>query len=174
MVWAHYNRCILGFMRRHPERCVLMKLDQVVADPGGFIGAINARFGTQVKVPPEGMVESQMLHRQNGESAWRGLIGRSCPEAMEVLSELDGLSSLGAGSGGAFRGATAPAACATPAPVSLASRMMTTPVGPSAVDDGALFKEWFEGHARARREAKRKARLRRWLGIFGGGGEAKR
>ena len=62
-VWAHYNRCILDFMRRHPEKSVLVAHDAVAARPDAFIRLINERHGGALKEPPAGIVEPAMLHR---------------------------------------------------------------------------------------------------------------
>jgi hypothetical protein len=40
-VWTHYNRLILEFARRQPERCLLVNIERLIADPAGVIAEVG-------------------------------------------------------------------------------------------------------------------------------------
>jgi len=44
-VWRHYNEAIRAFHDRHPDRCLLLELTQVTADPAAFAARIRDVLG---------------------------------------------------------------------------------------------------------------------------------
>jgi hypothetical protein len=134
---------VLDYLRRHPENSVLVAHDAVTASPEAFIQLINARFNARLTVPPADLVDAGLLHRQTAASSWPTLVARTFPETLDLLEQLD-------------------AACSLRSP-------KLSPDAIAAVRNAgnysAFYREWFEGHVRAR-AAKKKSRLQRW---FGGG-----
>ena len=50
-VWLNYNRLIVRFITRHPERCVIREITQVSADPQEVFAAVGDRFGIPLGEP---------------------------------------------------------------------------------------------------------------------------
>jgi len=50
-VWAHYNRLILDFARRHPSRCVVFNITQVIADPQRVLAEVRSRLDVPIGRP---------------------------------------------------------------------------------------------------------------------------
>jgi len=51
-VWLHYNRSLLNFVRRHPDRCAVLEVSQVAADPPHVCRTLRTRWGVEVVDPP--------------------------------------------------------------------------------------------------------------------------
>jgi len=89
-VWLHYNRTILDFVRRHGDRCLVVEVDQVAADPEGLFAAVHARLGVDLAAPP-GQYQAGLLVRDDAprhELAIRA----SLPEAYDVYRQLCALA----------------------------------------------------------------------------------
>jgi glycosyltransferase involved in cell wall biosynthesis len=52
-VWRHYNRELLAFCERHPERTLVCELARVVGRPEALFGVLRDRFGMPVADPPD-------------------------------------------------------------------------------------------------------------------------
>jgi len=89
-VWLHYNRTILDFVRRHDDRCLVVELDQVAADPEGLFAAVRSRLGIDLAAPP-GRYEAGLLVRDD-EPRHELAIRASLPEAYDVYLQLCALA----------------------------------------------------------------------------------
>ncbi|MCE2726081.1 MAG: sulfotransferase [Planctomycetaceae bacterium] len=89
-VWLHYNRTILDFVRRHEDRCLVVELDQVAADPEGLFAAVRTRLGIDLAAPP-GRYEAGLLVRDD-EPRHELAIRASLPEAYDVYLQLCGMA----------------------------------------------------------------------------------
>ena len=89
-VWLHYNRTILDFVRRHDDRCLVVELDQVAADPEGLFAAVRARLGIDLAAPPS-RYEAGLLVRDD-EPRHELAIRASLPEAYDVYLQLCGMA----------------------------------------------------------------------------------
>lgn len=89
-VWLHYNRTILGFARRHPDRCLVVEVDQVAADPRGLFAAVRSQLRIGLADPPD-LFEPQLLVGDGDPG--HALAIRAClPEAEDVYRELRALA----------------------------------------------------------------------------------
>ena len=89
-VWLHYNRTIRDFVRRHADRCLLVEVDQVAADPGGLFAAVRSRLGIEIADPPD-LFEPQLL-AGDGDPGHALAIRACLPEAEAVYLELRSLA----------------------------------------------------------------------------------
>jgi hypothetical protein len=87
-VWLHYNRLILDFVARHPDRCIVREATQIAADPGELFAAIRERLGVPVGEPPARFRPDLLGHDADGRRT--RLVAEACPGAMEVYLELRG------------------------------------------------------------------------------------
>ena len=89
-VWLHYNSSILKFVRRYPDRCLVVEVDRVASDPRGVFAAVRSQLGIEIADPPD-VFEPRLLvgDRDPGHA----LAIRAClPEAEHVYRELRGLA----------------------------------------------------------------------------------
>ena len=89
-VWLHYNRTILDFVRRHDDRCLVVELDQVAADPEGLFAAVRTRLRIDLAAPPA-RYEAGLLVRDD-EPRHERAIRASLPEAYDVYLQLCALA----------------------------------------------------------------------------------
>ena len=87
-VWLHYNRTILDFAGRHRDRCLVVEVDQVAADPRGLFAAVRSQLGIELADPPD-LFEPRLLVGDGDPG--HALAIRAClPEAEDVYRELRG------------------------------------------------------------------------------------
>ncbi len=86
-VWQHYNRNLVGFAARHPDRCLVRELPQVIAGPGDLFDAIRRQFGIPLGAPPADRFHDGLLHT-SADGARARLVKTSCPEAWTTYLEL--------------------------------------------------------------------------------------
>jgi|GEM_PF-2523115 len=85
-VWLHYNRQILQFVSRYPERCVVREITQVIANPAELFATLRERFSLALNDPPA-RYRPELLHTDHS-GALAKLIAASCPEAVDVYLRL--------------------------------------------------------------------------------------
>mgnify|MGYP006272018701 CR=1 FL=1 len=89
-VWLYYNRTIVDFVRRHPDRCLVFEVDRVAADPAGVFAAVRSQLGLEITDPPD-LFDSRLLVADGDPG--HALAMRAClPEAENVYRELRGLA----------------------------------------------------------------------------------
>ncbi|MFM7108450.1 MAG: sulfotransferase family protein [Planctomycetaceae bacterium] len=87
-VWAHYNRRILDFVRRHPGRCAVFAIEQVIRDPERVLGHVRDRFELPLAAPANRYRESLFTRDEHGTRA--SLVRTLAPEAwLTYLSLLE-------------------------------------------------------------------------------------
>lgn len=128
-VWLHYNRSLVGFAARHPDRCLVCELSQVVAAPEDLFAAISRRFGIGLGAPPADRFQRGLLHTAT-DRGHALLVQTACPPAWSTYLELR-----------RWAGTTAPLPDATP---SAAERLAVC--------------EWARAAAAERRESEAAAR----------------
>lgn len=89
-VWLHYNRRILAFIQRHPDRCLIRETTQVATDPGELFAAVRGRFELSVGDPPERYRPELLGGDADGRRAQ--LLAAACPEAIDLYRVLCGLA----------------------------------------------------------------------------------
>ena len=78
-VWTHYNRLIIDFVRRHPSRCVVFEITQVIGDAGGTLATVQSRLGIPLG-PPADRYRDALLTLDNGGTR-PSLVRAIAPEA---------------------------------------------------------------------------------------------
>jgi len=89
-VWLHYNRLILKFVSRHPERCLVRETTQLIGDPREVFATLRERLDVAVADPPD-RFRRELLH-SNRSGVHARLVAASCPEAIEVYRALQGIA----------------------------------------------------------------------------------
>jgi hypothetical protein len=89
-VWLHYNRTILDFAGRHRDRCLVVEVDRVAADPHGLFAAVRSRLGIELGDPPN-LFEPRLLVG-DGDPGHTLAIRACLPEAEDVYRELRDLA----------------------------------------------------------------------------------
>lgn len=87
-IWRRYNELVLGFMSKHPDRCLLFDSDAVAGQPLGFVQAINARFDADLALPASDLFRPDLYGRRGGGRAWRTLFSSLCLDEMELYASL--------------------------------------------------------------------------------------
>ncbi len=89
-VWQHYNRLLLGFYDRYPERCLVASVYSVAGQTEALIEAANTRFHTRLVPPPHELFEQSLLRTGASADAYRpALVGQYFPEALALYGELN-------------------------------------------------------------------------------------
>lgn len=92
-VWTHYNRLIVDFVRRHPSRCAVFEITQVIGDAGGTIATVQSRLGVPLG-PPADRYRDTLLTCDHGGTR-PSLVRAIAPEAWTTylaLCELAGVA----------------------------------------------------------------------------------
>lgn len=85
-LWVHYNRLLLDFHDRFPERCLCVNSYRAVQSPLLLLEALSRKFGLNLN-PAAELYDPSLLHRV-GSSQWASLVEDACPEALEVYEQL--------------------------------------------------------------------------------------
>jgi hypothetical protein len=86
--WTHANRFLLDFVRRHPGRCLVRELGQIVADPAGTFAEIRDRFGVPLGVPPSCYEPTLLGGDPDARAEQAALIRALCPDAFGLYHDL--------------------------------------------------------------------------------------
>ncbi|MEO1669625.1 MAG: sulfotransferase, partial [Cyanobacteria bacterium J06631_2] len=84
--WCHYNQAILDFSQHHSEQCLLLEIDQVVADAQGMINLINRKWDWQLQ-SPEALYEQPLLKTEDN-SGHPALVSQFFPQALGLYQQL--------------------------------------------------------------------------------------
>ncbi|HTU19267.1 MAG TPA: sulfotransferase [Gemmataceae bacterium] len=86
-IWSHYNRLLLDFFDRFPERCLCVNSYRAVQSPGLLLEALSKKFALSLG-PVAELYEPSLLHRE-GLSPRMSLVENTCPEVLEVYEQLN-------------------------------------------------------------------------------------
>lgn len=90
-MWTTYNKKVLEFARKHPERSLLVGLDAIIPNPQALVQALNKQFGFQLQQPQD-LFEESLMKRESPSSKRAVLIKKFFPESYKVYEELQSLS----------------------------------------------------------------------------------
>ncbi len=85
-VWTHYNRLIVDFVSRNPDRCAVFEISQVINDPQGVFAAVRSRLGLSLGRPDRRYQEG--LFTRDDSSHRAALVRTLAPEAWRTYEEL--------------------------------------------------------------------------------------
>jgi hypothetical protein len=88
-VWIHYNRLLLRFYDRFPQRCLITSVYSAARQTEHLIRAINTRFGTDLVLPPRDLFEQSLLHTGASEGYYPALVAQAFPQALALYRELN-------------------------------------------------------------------------------------
>lgn len=93
-VWTHYNRLILDFVGRHPDRCAVFEISQVIANPQRVFAAVRSRLGVPLGRPAQLYNNTLFTHDDHAPRA--ALVRALAPETWRTYEELRELAGSGA------------------------------------------------------------------------------
>ncbi|MEM6795597.1 MAG: glycosyltransferase [Acidobacteriota bacterium] len=94
-IWSYYNRHLLDFYRRHPERCVLASTHTVLEGPGAFARLLADKLDLDLEPAAlDSVYECEMLAGLDLEDPYLRLFRASSPETIELLEQLEEAADL--------------------------------------------------------------------------------
>ncbi len=87
-VWLNYNRAVLDFHDRHPERCVLIESHAAAVEPARLNQVLDEKFATGTRLGPVGEVYDDELFHHHETVRERWVLAHFFPETLTVLQEL--------------------------------------------------------------------------------------
>lgn len=86
-LWSHYNRLLLDFYDRFPERCLCVNSYQAVQAPSRLLEALSRKFRLTLG-PVAELYDPSLLHHR-GSSQGLSFVQQSYPEALEMYEQLN-------------------------------------------------------------------------------------
>lgn len=94
-IWTFYNRHLLDFYRRHPDRCVLASANGLLRDPERFASQLTRKLGLQLSGSPLDAVRDPGLFASKPPGdPLMGLSALTHPQAARLLADLDAAADL--------------------------------------------------------------------------------
>lgn len=81
-VWTHYNSRIAAFVRRYPERSLLVNIEAILASPCSLVDVLNSRFKYDLKSPAENLIDNNLFRTE--ASSLELIVQTEFPEAYSV------------------------------------------------------------------------------------------
>jgi glycosyltransferase involved in cell wall biosynthesis len=95
-IWTSYNRRLLDFQRRHPDRTLLVSTNRILRDPDAFAEIVRRRFGIEANAKTfDSLRDEDAFVGFADEDPLPRLWQYTNPEAMELLAALDDAADLG-------------------------------------------------------------------------------
>jgi glycosyltransferase involved in cell wall biosynthesis len=94
-IWTFYNRHVLDFHRRHPDRSVLVSTNALMRDPARFVGLLRGKLGLNVAdAPLESVRDRDLFVSLPPDDPLIPLVAATSPAAARVLGALDAQADL--------------------------------------------------------------------------------
>ena len=100
-IWQQYNRALLTFAERHPERCILINSGTLVDDPAALPTTLQQRWNWPAPIAAEAshqalrsLVRRDRLKRLSHQDPLLQLYRTCRPEAWQLLLQLDRKAAL--------------------------------------------------------------------------------
>jgi hypothetical protein len=94
--WCFYNRAMLDFVTRVPDRCVTIDVAALTLRPREVVADVAARLGLAADeaavARAAGVVEPGLLRRPGGGDLVERLVRAGAPECVELLASLDAVA----------------------------------------------------------------------------------
>ena len=94
-IWAFYNRRLLSFFERHPDRAVLASANALARDPGRFVALLRGKLGLDLHDVPFGEVwQADLFGSLPPGDPLIPLTLATSPECARLLAELEARADL--------------------------------------------------------------------------------
>jgi glycosyltransferase involved in cell wall biosynthesis len=89
-IWAFYNRHLLDFHRRHPDRSLLVSTNALLADPGRMVPLLRGKLGLAVEEGSFETLRDRDLFVSHGpDDPLISLVAAASPWCARLLADLD-------------------------------------------------------------------------------------
>jgi O-antigen biosynthesis protein len=88
-IWIHYNKLILDFCRRFPDKSILLNIETLISDRNCIFELCKDKFGIDFKYPTENIVDKSLMSTLELSSHRPLLINKFAPEAIAVFNNLN-------------------------------------------------------------------------------------
>lgn len=89
-VWTHYNRLLVEFYQRHPQKTFLCEITRAIESPAALLAQIREKLGVTLAQPP-GLFEPDLFH-QDADSGHAHLLRVISKESLSLYFKLRELS----------------------------------------------------------------------------------
>ncbi len=94
-IWAFYNRHLLDFHRRHPDRSLLVSTNALLGDPGRLVPLLRDKLGLAVEEGSfEALRDRDLFVSYEPDDPLISLVAAASPRCARVLADLDGSADL--------------------------------------------------------------------------------
>lgn len=94
-IWVFYNRHLLGFLRRHRERSLLVSVNALMRRPERFRALLAKQLGLELAEERlRQIVEAGLLRTTDGADPLIGLVAATSPESVRLLADLEAEADL--------------------------------------------------------------------------------
>ncbi|HEY9871594.1 MAG TPA: sulfotransferase [Candidatus Obscuribacterales bacterium] len=87
-VWEHYNRLVLEFAGKYPERTLLVDIDSIASNWQECVRLIAERLHVPLSVPAESHFDQSLLKREVESTHWPQMVKELFPQAYELWQDL--------------------------------------------------------------------------------------
>jgi hypothetical protein len=94
--WLSYNRRILEFYRREPERCLLVNVSAITQAPNALIDAIQRKLGISLCNVTADLYEPSLLKQSGSSSQRQTLIRNYFPDSFNLYDQMNSVADLAA------------------------------------------------------------------------------
>jgi glycosyltransferase involved in cell wall biosynthesis len=94
-IWTFYDRHLLDFHRRHPDRSLLVSVNALLRDPARLVPLLREKLGLAVTGESlEGVLDRDLFRSLEPRDPLVSLVAATSPRCVEVLAGLDAAADL--------------------------------------------------------------------------------
>lgn len=94
-IWSFYNRHLLDFFIRNPQRCVLLSVNALQQDPNRFVELLRKKLNLKIhKANLRDVYEHALFTCTGGSDPLIDLVAATSPQCTELLARLDNLADV--------------------------------------------------------------------------------
>lgn len=93
-IWIAYNRIILDFYQKYPDKCLLLNVAVIKHDENVIIDKISGKFRISLNSLEEQTFRSEFMHSEVNNTHRPMLLKSFFPQAIELYQELEALADL--------------------------------------------------------------------------------
>jgi hypothetical protein len=87
-IWEHYNRLLLEFAGKFPERSLIIDIESICTDWRSCMQSIGERLHIPVALPQETTFDSSLLKKEVARSHWAYMVKQLFPRMHDLWKEL--------------------------------------------------------------------------------------